>query len=153
MHLAWNLPFLTSRFRAGDLAQVIGHTIAALPTNAVPVWAMSTHDGEGRAASRWCGGDDAAIRCALLVLLGLEVRRFCITATRSACSNCGATSSEACNRYPADARFTSRTPMSWERRAGGGFSTGQGWLPVGDSARANVADQMADPNVRVALLP
>ena len=32
----------------------------------------STDDGEGRAASRWCGGEDAAIRCAFVGLVGLE---------------------------------------------------------------------------------
>ena len=66
LHLAWNLPFLGARFQAGDLSQVIGHTIQTLPSDAIPAWAISTHDGEGRAATRWCNGDDNAIRCALV---------------------------------------------------------------------------------------
>jgi alpha-glucosidase len=52
---------------------------------------------------------------------------------------------DAGHRYPSDERFASRTPMPWEQGAGGGFSTGRPWLPVGDTARANVADQMGNP--------
>lgn len=144
LHLAWNLPFLTSMFRAGDLAQVIRHTVEALPTDAVPAWAMSTHDGEGRAASRWCGGDDAAIRCALVVLLGLEGTSILYYGDEIGMLEPRRDQLDAGHRYPADERFTSRTPMQWERGAGGGFSTGRAWLPVGDTSRANVADQMGD---------
>jgi alpha-glucosidase len=145
LHLAWNLPFLASRFRAGDLAQVIRHTVETLPTEAVPAWAMSTHDGEGRAASRWCGGDDAAIRCALVVLLGLEGTSILYYGDEIGMLEPPRNELDAGHRYPPDERFASRTPMPWEQGAGGGFSTGRPWLAVGDTARANVADQMGDP--------
>ena len=106
---------------------------------------MSTHDGEGRAASRWCGGDDAAIRCALLVLLGLEGTSILYYGDEIGMLEPRCDELEAGHRYRADERCTSRTPMPWARGGGGGFSAGPAWLPVGDTARANVADQMADP--------
>jgi alpha-glucosidase len=145
LHLGWNLPFLTSRFRADDLAQVIRQTIETLPSGAVPAWAMSTHDGEGRAASRWCNGDEAAIRCALLVLLGLEGTSILYYGDEIGMLEPPRHVLDAEQRYPAEKRFASRTPMPWGRGAGGGFSTGRPWLPVGDTARTNVADQMGDP--------
>jgi alpha-glucosidase len=43
--------------------------------------------------------------------------------------------------WPRDA---SRTPIPWERGPLGGFTTGEPWLPLGDTDR-NVADQAADP--------
>lgn len=145
LHLAWNLPFLASTFHANDLARVIRRTIDALPGEAVPTWAISTHDGEGRAASRWCGGDAAAMRCALAVLLALEGTSILYYGDEIGMLDTPHDKSDAGHRYPADKRFASRTPMQWEQGAGGGFSTALPWLPVGDTARANVADQMRDP--------
>lgn len=145
LHLAWNLPFLTSRFRADDLRDVIRHTTETLPADAAPAWAMSTHDGEGRAASRWCDGDDAAIRCVLLVLLELAGTAILYYGDEIGMLEPPRNQMDAEHRYPAEKRFASRTPMPWEPGEGGGFSTGRAWLPVGDTARANVADQMGDP--------
>jgi len=144
LHLAWNLPFLGSRFYARDLAQVIGHTVQTLPTEAVPTWAISTHDREGRAASRWCGGDDAAIRGALLMLLGLEGTPILYYGDEIGMLEPPLAELNTDQRHPAEARFASRTPMQWEPGAGNGFSTGPPWLQVGSSSRANVADQLDD---------
>ena len=145
LHLAWNLPFLGARFRAGDLSQVIGHTIQTLPSDAIPAWAISTHDGEGRAATRWCSGDDNAIRCALFVLLGLPGTSILYYGDEIGMTARPLDRVELDQRYPAEERFVSRTPMQWDRGAHGGFSNGQPWLPVGDTERANVADQIKDP--------
>ena len=123
---------------------MIRRTIETLG-EAVPAWTMSTHDGEGRAASRWCNGDAAAIRCALLVLLGLEGTSILYYGDEIGMLEPPRNALDAEHRYPAEKRFASRTPMPWGPGAGAGFSTGRAWLPVGDSARANVADQMGDP--------
>jgi alpha-glucosidase len=146
LHMAWNLPFLTSRFRAADLAHVVGRTIDALPSGAVPTWAISTHDDDGRAASRWCAGDDAAIRCALFVLLGLGGASILYYGDEIGMT---APTSDDVTLHPGaaiDPRLVNRTPMQWERETYGGFSSVEPWLAVGDAAHTNVADQMGDPN-------
>ena len=124
LHLAWNLPFLASRFQASHLEQTIRRTIQALPTDAVPTWAISTHDGEGRAASRWCGGEDAAIRCALVVLLGLEGTSILYYGDEIGMLEPSLEELNADQPHPAEARFASRTPMQWDHGAGGGFFDG-----------------------------
>ena len=144
LHLAWNLPFLRAEFDAADLGQVIGRTMETLPTGAAPTWAMSTHDGEGRAATRWCSGDDAAIRCALLMLLGLPGAAILYYGDEIGMTEPPATEVNADRRHPAEVRFASRAPMQWAPGAGGGFTAGTPWLEVGTSP-TNVADQMRDP--------
>jgi alpha-glucosidase len=143
LHLAWNLPFLASRFDAGELAGLITRTIEALPSDAVPSWAISTHDDQGRAASRWCAGHDAAVRCSLLLLLGLPGTSILYYGDEIGMVE-PRVELNADDRYLADERLASRTPMQWARGPGVGFTTGLPWLPVGDPSRANVEDQRND---------
>ncbi len=144
LHLAWNVPFLTSPFRAGDLGAVIEQLLTLLPPGAAPTWAMSTHDGEGRASSRWCGGDVAAIRCALLLLLQLEGTPILYYGDEIGMVEPPAALLAGEPRDEGAGRDASRTPMQWENRPGGGFTTVVPWLPLGDTAQANVADQRDD---------
>jgi alpha-glucosidase len=48
---------------------------------------------------------------------------------------------------PAENRDRCRTPMPWSAEPGGGFTTPEAtpWLPFGDLAACNVAEQAADP--------
>lgn len=48
-------------------------------------------------------------------------------------------------------RDASRSPMHWDATPGGGFSTATPWLPLGDTASCNVADQRDDPGSLLAL--
>ncbi len=48
-------------------------------------------------------------------------------------------------------RDAQRTPMQWTAEPGGGFSSGQPWLPLTDPQRVNVADQQADPSSLLSL--
>jgi alpha-glucosidase len=146
LHLAWNLPFLASRFQAPDLARVVGRTTQALPPGATPTWAMSTHDDDGRAASRWCDGDGAAIRCALLMLLGLEGTPILYYGDEIGMLEPARIELNSDERHPADERCASRTPMRWTGGPGGGFSTGRPWLQVEGPSGPNVAEQMGDPS-------
>jgi glycosidase len=50
-------------------------------------------------------------------------------------------------------RDPGRTPMLWAAEPGAGFTRGdvRPWLPIGDPALTNVADQRSDPNSHVRL--
>jgi alpha-glucosidase len=112
------------------------------------VWHGSSHD-DPRFASRWCRGDEDAIRCALIGLLSL----------------CG-----ACVLYQGDeigmeavpvppdrqrdvaGRDPCRTPMVRRDDEGAGFTNPgvEPWLPIGDRAR-NVEAQRGDPDSILSL--
>lgn len=48
-------------------------------------------------------------------------------------------------------RDASRSPMQWDPTPAGGFSPATPWLPVGDAAAHNVADQRDDPASTLSL--
>lgn len=149
LHLAWNVPFLQARFTAPALHEVIGRTLDRLPADAWPVWAMSTHDGDGRAATRWCRGEPAAVRCALLLLLTLRGTPVLYYGDEIGMVEPGAellTHSVRDLAEPHGHRDAGRTPMQWDGGPDGGFSTSaRPWLPIAGGPGLNVADQREDP--------
>ena len=56
---------------AAQMRTVVAEVEAALPADAWPCWTGSNHD-IGRLATRWADGDDARVRCALMMLLTLR---------------------------------------------------------------------------------
>jgi alpha-glucosidase len=114
---------------------------------------MASNHDVGRFPSRWCGGDDRRTRLALLLLATLpgavvlyygdeigmlnvdvppELQRDEMTLTQD---------------QPRNDRDQGRTPMQWDGSPSGGFTAAaRPWLPVGDAAARNVADQRADPD-------
>jgi alpha-glucosidase len=145
LHLAWNVPFLGSSFRAPALGSVIAETLQLMPAGATPAWAMSTHDSAGRAASRWCGGDDAAIRGALFLLLSLDGTPILYYGDEIGMLEPPRELLTGRARDTADGRDASRTPMQWEDSRGSGFTTApSSWLPLGDTSKANVCQQLRD---------
>jgi alpha-glucosidase len=152
LQLAFNFPFVFARFTAPDLSGVVGATLARLPAGACPVWTASNHD-VGRFPTRWCGGDDRKIRLALLVLatlpgttvlyygdeIGMTDVRVPPELRRDHMSRQGAGWDGSRDR--------ARTPMQWDASASVGFTADgvRPWLPVGDAAACNVADQRDDP--------
>jgi alpha-glucosidase len=153
LQLAFNFPFVFAPFAGRELSEIVGATLARLPAGACPVWTASNHD-VGRFATRWCGGDERQVRLALLLLATLpgttvlyygdeigmtdvmvppELRRDAMSRDRVAWSG---------------SRDRARTPMQWNASHNGGF-TAPGvtpWLPLGDAAACNVADQRRDPD-------
>jgi alpha-glucosidase len=153
LQLAFNFPFVFAPFAARELSEIVGATLARLPAGACPVWTASNHD-VGRFATRWCGGDERKVRLALLLLATLpgttvlyygdeigmtdvmvppELRRDAMSRDRVAWDG---------------SRDRARTPMQWNASRNGGF-TAPGvtpWLPLGDAAACNVADQRRDPD-------
>ena len=157
LQLGFNFLFAFARFDPARLAEVVTHTLAALPPGACPVWMGSNHD-LGRFPSRWCGGDERKIRLALLVLATLPG-----TAVLYYGDEIGMTDVEvpvALRRDNATLdlaqgadRDRARTPMPWDGSPGGGF-TSPGvtpWLPMADHPVPTVASQRDDPGSTLAL--
>jgi len=152
LQLAFNFPFVFARFTPGGLCGVVGETLARLPAGACPVWTASNHD-VGRFPTRWCGGDERKVRLALMILatlpgttvlyygdeIGMTDVRVPVELRRDHMSRRGTGWDGSRDR--------GRTPMQWDASPSAGF-TAEGvtpWLPVGDAAAENVADQRDDP--------
>jgi alpha-glucosidase len=148
VHLAWNVPFLQSELTADALGQVIAETFAHIPAGAWPVWAISTHDAEGRAPARWCEHDPACTRCALLLLLtlrGTPVIYYGDEIGMSGLPPARLAGGLQHDGHPEASRHASRTPMQWRGDARGGFTAADApWLPIADAAETNVEAQRAD---------
>jgi alpha-glucosidase len=142
LQLCMNLVFLHAPFEAGALASVVAETESVYPTGATPVWHASSHD-DPRFATRWCKGDEAAIRCALVGLLSL--RGACILYQGDEIGLEAVPVPPERERDMAG-RDPCRTPMVWRDEEGAGFTEPgvEPWLPIGPRLR-NVADQRDDP--------
>ena len=144
LHLGFNFPFAFGGFDAGALSAVVEATEAALPPDAWPVWFGSNHD-LGRFPTRWCDEDERRIRCALLVLLTLRGTAFLYYGDEIGMP--GVLSMPAERRRDPVGRDWCRTPMQWNAEPGAGFTSAgvEPWLPLGDAAACNVAQQVDDP--------
>ena len=157
LNLAFNFTLLHSKFNAPALRAAIEQAEQHLPANAWPVWTGGNHDNH-RFASRWCEDDPAKIRAALVMLMGLRERRSSTTATRSACPTprfprTACSTRSACSTARASAAIPSarrcRGPANPARvTADSGVEP---WLPFGDVAACNVADQRHDPDSVLSL--
>jgi alpha-glucosidase len=150
LQLAFNFPFALAGFGARQLADVVRRTLAALPPGGCPVWMASNHD-IGRFPSRWCDGDERAIRLALLVLATLPGTTVLYYGDEIGMADVDVPPSlrrdtATLDRGTNDNRDRARTPMPWDASPGQGFTTpgATPWLPMATQPR-NVADQRADP--------
>ncbi len=150
LHLALNVPFVFSTPGA-EMREIVERTQAVLPPAAWPLWNGSNHDA-GRFASRWCDGDERRTRascCTLLTLRGTpllyygdEIGMRNVDVPRDRLKD-----PVGIRHWPDDpGRDKGRTPMQWT--SDGGFSSAdvEPWLPMGDAAARNVADQREDPD-------
>src|SRR5579875_491169 len=152
LHLGFNFPFVFAKFGSRDLASVVEATLAALPAGATPVWTASNHD-VGRFPSRWCAGDQRAVRAALLVMATLPGTLVIYYG-----DEIGMTDVDVPPELQRDemraaghhgpTRDRCRTPMQWSKGENAGFCapTARPWLPLGDYNSTNVHDQDADPS-------
>jgi alpha-glucosidase len=138
LDLAFNFALVHSRLEADAMRSVVAETEAALPNDAQPCWIGSNHD-VGRLTTRWCGGDEALARCALLVLLGLRGTPCLYQGDELALPN-GHVPEERIRDVATPPRDPCRTPFPWTRS--GGWD--DPWLPLEDTSH-NAADQRADP--------
>ncbi len=151
LHLALNFAFVFGRL-GSETRAVVEATEASIPAEAWPVWTGSNHD-VGRLATRWCGGDEAKVRAALLILLTLRGTPLLYSGDEIGMPD-GAVPRDrlldpvGIRRWPDEpGRDGCRTPMQWTGDPTGGFTLPgvEPWLPTGDAATCNVADQREDP--------
>ena len=101
---------------AAQMRTVVAEVEAALPADAWPCWTGSNHD-IGRLATRWANGDDARVRCALMMLLTLRG-----TPCLYYGDELGLTAGEVPGNRIVDvarpSRDPGRTPMPWTAEGG-----------------------------------
>jgi alpha-glucosidase len=141
LHLAMNFPFVMSPFRAPALRGVVEWAERAYPPDAWPVWCASNHDIV-RFPTRWCGGDEAKIRCALLILLTLRGTPILYYGDELGMEQVSIPKAEQLDR--AHSRDGARTPMPW-----GPHPDRTWWLRHGDLTR-NVEDMRRDDRSTLA---
>ena len=141
LHLAFDIPFTLAPFTPDALRGVVEETEELMPPGCVPCYTLGNHD-LNRFASRWCDGDDAKVRLALLVFFGLRGALVLYYGDELGLPDTPVTRDRRLDPLGRDAE---RTPMPWRAEPGAGF-TEPGvapWLPFGDLS-INVADQRGD---------
>ena len=136
LHLAMNFPFTQADLDAAALRPILERWESILPPSAWPVWCGSNHDLV-RFPTRWCGGDEAKIRCALMILLTVRGTPLLYYGDEVGMEQVEIPEDEQLDR--AHSRDGCRTPMPWTREA-----VGEWWLRWGDTTR-NVEDMRSDP--------
>jgi alpha-glucosidase len=159
LNLAFNFLLLMAPFDTKVLRDVVENTEAALPsTGGWPVYTIGNHDNN-RFPTRWAGDDPVKARAAMVMLMGLRGTPFLYYGDEIGMPDTpiprerildpvGITFDGHFGRDP------ERTPMHWTGEPGGGFGTRAGvepWLPFGDAASCNVADQRDDPGSMLSL--
>jgi alpha-glucosidase len=150
LHLAMNIPFVFAEL-SDEMRRIVEATEAAIPPGAWPSWLGSNHD-VGRFPTRWGGDDPRKTRSALLMLLTLRGTPILYAGDEIGMPEVAVPRERlqdpvGVRNWPEDpGRDRARTPMQWTGEANGGFTLPgvEPWLPMGDAARCNVADQRED---------
>jgi glycosidase len=150
-----NLPFnfllLQCAWTAEAVKRVITDYYGALPKGAWPNWVLGNHDN-ARIASR-VGAAQARIAAMLLLTLpgtltlcyGEEIGMRNVLIAPEAVQD----PAEKNEPGVGQGRDPERTPMPWDDSAGGGFTAGRPWLPIGQ--QESVAKQRSDPTSMLQL--
>src|SRR5262249_18237183 len=150
LQLAFNFPLVFASFEAAELSGIVAATLDALPARGTPVWTASNHD-VGRFASRWCDGDQAKIKLALMVLATLPGTLVLYYGDEIGMADVAVPPELARDKLGGNSRQPgrdrARTPMQWDESTAAGFTLPgvRSWLPTGDAAACNVAAQRQDP--------
>jgi alpha-glucosidase len=150
LHLAFNFPFIFSELDASQMRAIVERVEGLIPRASWPAWTGSNHDC-GRFATRWCGDDERRVRCALMMLLTLRGSPFLYYGDEIGMAQRKMARDEIRDPvgeafWPDDpGRDHCRTPMQWDATEGGGFTTDDPWLPLGDTHATNVDSQRSDP--------
>ena len=143
-HLAFDFGFIYAPWDAAWLRMAVDAAEAHLPDHAWPCRALSNHDNPrhgtrfGTAALRAAAVLELTLRGTPVLYMGEEIGMVDVESAPGAA-------------FDRAGRDTSRTPMQWSAGPGGGFTLGKPWLPLGDTAAVNVADQRTDGSSLLAL--
>ena len=149
LHLCFNFAFVFSEMRARSLAAAVEATLAALPLGSTPTWTASNHD-LGRLATRWCHGDQRAVRTALVLLASLPGVLVLYYGDELGLGDVEIPPDlqldEMTRGRPGGSRDRCRTPMPWQPGENYGFCAPgtRPWLPMGEQASTNVHSERAD---------
>jgi alpha-glucosidase len=151
LHLAFNFTYVHAPFQARALAQVVAESERIIGERNWPVWTLSNHD-LSRVMTRWAGGDERKVRCALLSLLTLRGTPVLYYGDEIGMPDTPINKDDLQDplgkrHWPQPrGRDPERTPMPWRNTDGAGFTDPgvRPWLPIGDVGR-NVEDQRRDP--------
>ena len=157
LHLAFNVAFVFSPLHESEMTLIVEETEEHLANLGWPAWMASNHD-VARLASRWCGGDERKVRCALMLLLGLHGTPFLYYGDELGLPNVPVAredlrDSVGVRGWPANpGRDMCRTPMPWTAEEGAGFTRPRvrPWLPFGP-ALPNAEAQRDDPGSVLSL--
>ncbi len=145
--LPFNFMLIKSRWDARTVADLVKRYEAALPEGAWPNWVLGNHD-RARIATR-AGRAQAGV--AAMLLLTLRGTPTLYQGDELGMENVAVPPDRVVDpwemRMPGQGlgRDPVRTPMAWEEGAGGGFTTGDPWLPMDTRAEVTVARQTGDP--------
>jgi alpha-glucosidase len=152
LNLAFNFLFVHSDLVAEDLRAIVMGVEERLHETSWPVYTGSNHDA-GRFATRWAGDDPDRARVAAMMLLTLRGTPFLYAGDEIGLPDVSIDPESALDPVarrtgdPDRNRDPCRTPMQWTAAEGAGFTEPgvRPWLPFGDPAACNVADQRDDP--------
>jgi alpha-glucosidase len=135
LHMAFNFPFAFAGLDADALADIVDNSTRLMPGNAWPVWTLSNHD-IARFPTRLCNGDEAKVRCALLLLLALRGTPVLYYGDELGMQQVEIPPDRVLDVHGRDG---ARTPMPW-----GDVEWNNPWLPAG-TATPSVSEQTGDP--------
>ena len=144
LHAALDMELGLSEWNARAFLRAIRRAERHLFHPLFPTWNLSNHD-LSRHATRW---GPERVRLAALILLTLRGVVCLYQGEEIGMTDHPSLPQPFQDRFGRDPW---RTPMQWEPRPNGGFTTGQPWLPLNDPERTNVADERHDPSSVLAL--
>ena len=144
LQLAMYFPFTQADLDAADLRPIVERWEEHPPADGLAEL-VRVEPRSARFPTRWCAGDEAKIRCALMILLTLRGTPLLYYGDEVGMEQVEIPEEEQLDR--AHSRDGCRTPMPWTREP-----EGEWWLRWGDTTR-NVEDMRADPASILHLCP
>lgn len=137
LDLALDFEFLKADWEADAFRFVIDRAEGFLPVHGWPCRALSSHDLP-RHATRY---GQRTLRAAAVLLLTLRGTPIVYMGEEIGMADVKPPAGVSFDRAGRDG---CRSPMQWDAGPGGGFTSGTPWLPLGDIAVTNVAEQRDD---------